>query len=267
MSMFSQFPLCRLFAALVFLGVFALAVQAQPRVAADIPVAQPVADKTEALPDKDEKDEVILSLVHSLGVLRGMQRSGHPEVGYFAPRLIVWKDGRVLFGHFNPTPERRFLNYAENWTYSWGKIDPEKGEELARKLRTAFGFGRNGGTIIDDGPGSSPDTLYWVLDGKTYKVTTWEMFNNVDSVMTANRPVFRMVDRVGGGYRLAVRAPLTLRRFYDIWRQTKSDVITWGEAAVKEDSIPVQVVVDGAKMTVKDKEGKILVHVPSLNRW
>ena len=253
--MFSQFPLCRLFAVLVFFGAFALAVQAQP-----------VVDRAEALPDKDEKDEVVVSLVHSIGVLRGMQRPGHPEVGYFAPRLIVWKDGRVLFGHFNPTPERRSLHEAENWTYSWGKIEPETVEELARKLRTAFGFGRNGGTIVDDGPDSSSDTLYWIVNGKTYKVTTWEMFHNVDCVITANRPVFRMVDRVGGGYRLAVGTPLTLRRFYDIWRQTKGDIIKWGEAAVKEDSITVQVVVDGGKMTVEDKDGKVLVYVSSLNR-
>jgi len=248
--MFTQFPLCRLFAALVFFGAFALAVQAQS-----------VVDRAEALPDKDEQDEIILYLGHNFAVLRGMQRPGHPEESYCAPRLIVWKDGRILFGHFNPTPERPLLRAAENWTYSWGKIEPEKVEELARKLRTAFGFGRNGGTIVDDGPDSSSDTLYWIVNGKTYKVTTWEIFNNARGLVGSLSPVFREVPGQ------VIGRPLTLRRFYDIWKQTKGDVIKWGEAAVKEDSITVQVVVDGVKMAVKDKDGKVLVHVSSLNRW
>ncbi|MCL2709847.1 MAG: hypothetical protein FWE95_03105 [Planctomycetaceae bacterium] len=263
MTMFSQFPFCRTFAALVFFGAFALAVQAQSRVVEVPPVAQPAASRTEALPEKDEKDEVVLYLGYSLG---GPPLPGSTNKAFFFPQLIVWKDGRILFGQFKPTPERRFLDDTENWTYFWGKIDLQKVEELVKLFQKDFGFGKNGGRIVDVGPGGGTWDLQGVIDGKTYNVSTWEQFNNLTAESLANRPVSGQVDGVWGEYKTVDGKPLTLREFYDLWRQIKGDVIKWGEAVTKENSITVQVVVEGWKMTVKDKDGKVLVYVSSLNR-
>ena len=262
MTMFSQFPLCRLFAALVFFGAFALVVQAQSQVTAEVRIAPPVVERAEVLPEKDEKDEVVLSLAFNFGhPLRGRTREGN-----FVPQLVVWKDGRVLYGKFNPTPERPLIDYSENWTYSWGKIDPEKVEELVKLFQKDFSFGKDGGTIFDTGPSAGYWTLYGIVDDKIHRVSTWEQFNNLNSPSRANSGVGSLVDGITAEYRTADGKPLTLREFYDLWRQIKGDVIKWGEAVTKENPITVQVIVEDSKMTVKDKDGKVLVYVSSLYR-
>ena len=194
MTLFSPFPSCRMVAALMFLSAFALAAQAQSRVPTDAPAVQPEASRTEALP---EKDEVALFLVFNFG----MPTPGNPREGYFVPQLVVWKDGRVLYGKFNPTPERRFLDDKDNWTYAWGKIDPQKTEELVKLIRTDFGFGQNGGAISDYGPDASTWTLQGTVEGKIYKVTTWEQFRNTE--VRHNSTVSGQVDGTWGEYKTA----------------------------------------------------------------
>ena len=240
MTTFSQFPLCRLFVALVFYGAFALAVQAQP-----------VAGSAKA---PQNNDEIVLSLVYE------PHRIGRAQ-GDFVPKLIVWKDGRVLYGrlaeeantennHIRRTIIENLRHVAiDDLEYFWGKTDPKKAEEYARMIQTAFRFDERGGWIDDVGPSGNPWILRGNVNNAVYGVLTWQMY-----------------DRGWGEHRTVVGEPLRLFDFYEIWKKIKGDVCEWGETVIKEDSVPVRVAVNGRQLTVLDKNGKTLVHALSFPR-
>jgi len=252
--MFSQFPLCRLFAALVFFGAFALAVQAQP------------AESCAEVPQNN--GEIVLSLVYEPHYFGRAQ-------GEFVPKLVVWKDGRMLYGR--STEEANAENNhirririedlhrvtIEGLEYFWGKTDPKKAEEFAKRIQTSFRFDERGGWIQDVGPSGSPWILRGNVDSTVYGVLTWQMYSNSGN---ASRTVSARVDDSWVELRTVAGEPLTLFDFYEVWKKIKGDVCEWGEAVVKEDSVPVMVAVNGRQLTVLDKNGKALIHALSLPR-
>ena len=232
-----------MFAALMMVGAFALTAYAQFQTVVPPLEIQQATERAVAL---QNDDDVVLFLA---------VRSGNMfDKRFFVPQLVVWKDGKVLYGHFNPIPESPYPSRAENWKYSWGQIDPKKTEELVKQIQTAFRFGKKGGTILDFGPDAGYWTLYGMIEDKIYRVSTWEHYLDVSNLDLIFRKVNGRIDGL----------PLTKRRFYNIWRKTKNDVCEWGKAAVKENSIAAQVDVESWQMTVTDEEGKFLVHVRKL---
>lgn len=219
--------------------------------------SSPVQQAGDEMETSQNHDDIVLYLVyeniHNANVL-GSE--------WFVHKLIVWKDGRVLFGHFVPTARAKNdnLRKEESMKYSWGKTDPKKVAEYVKKIQTSFHFDERGGEIQDTGPDASNWILHGRINGKVYTVVTWELYDNA----RLGRQVMARIGRTMVEHQTIDGKPFMLSQFYDVWKKIKNDVCEWGESTVKEDSMDVRVIVDRFEATVLDENEKALVHVRRL---
>ena len=176
----------------------------------------------------------------------GDPSSGKP-LSFFFPMVIIWEDGRVLYGKREVAENRRVT-----WTHSLGKIDPEKIAPLHKMVSDSFRINRKNVHVLDSGPSGSTVWLRTKLDDGYLIIETWEMFNNANVRTLLPQIAIRGRDRANG-------MPMLLRDFYDRWREVKKTILEAGEQSVVTDGIPVDVTVDYWVLTVSNKEGEILL--------
>jgi dienelactone hydrolase len=69
-----------------------------------------VSDVSTRKSSEVEQDGIAFLLIH--------KPSAHPSlIGYFVPQLIVWNNGRMLYGRFEKKTKDGFLSEPENWKY------------------------------------------------------------------------------------------------------------------------------------------------------
>ena len=166
---------------------------------------------------------------------------------YFAPMVVIWEDGRILFGEYGEWDKEK-LDWT--WTYSRGKIDREVIDSLQKKVSDSYRLGKKNVHAWCYGPDASTFLLRTKFDGGYFTVNTWEEFNITR--IERWRIIIGAKDTKDG-------KPVYLPEFYDIWKEVKKHILTTAGQAVAKNAVPVDVIVEGYVLCVKDKDGKTLL--------
>jgi len=174
----------------------------------------------------------------------------------FVPKMVVWDDGRVLYGRFiqDATTSSFDNNYSrpinvKDLQYSWGQTDVKKAEEFAMKIRDFFRFDESGGSIYEVARESSYWALCGIVDGAGAYIVRQMVPHNA-----SERPVRGSGDR----------QPLMISQFLEAWEKAKNGANELGELVVKEGAVNVKVVVKEYEMTVLSENDEVLAHVSKM---
>ncbi len=161
---------------------------------------------------------------------------------YFAPMVVIWEDGRILFGEYDKK--------KDDWTYEWGKIDLKTVASLQKNISDSYRLGKKNVHSWNFGPDATTHFLRTKFSGGFFIVDTWEQFDN------AKHEPKRVVITAKNTKN---RRPVYLPEYYDTWKEVKKAVLEAGKKAVSDNAIPVDVVIEHYVLTVKDKDGNILL--------